>query len=70
LGTPDALSYFTGNYDAQTSLFISAADEAAEDILVVHDTDGIPGQARYEMIVLTGVSDLVDENHGGIFTIT
>ncbi|NRP46012.1 Serralysin precursor [Marinobacterium sp. xm-d-543] len=69
LGNADDVTYYTGNYDAATGKFTSAADADASDILVVYDADAAGAGVDYQMVVVTGVSDIAVSGliAGGIF---
>ena len=58
VGAADDVQYFTGNYDAATNLFTSAADASASDLLVAWDNNGTTAGTTYEVIIITGASDL------------
>ena len=58
IGQSADVGYYTGNYDAATNTFTSAADASASDLLVYWDNNGTTAGTTYEMIVVTGASDL------------
>ena len=58
VGASADIQYFTGNYDAATNLFTSAADASASDLLVAWDNNGTTAGTTYEVIIITGASDL------------
>jgi hypothetical protein len=67
LGLEHGIIWYSGNFDPETSRFVSGDARTSQDLLVVYDTDaGGPG-TFYDMIVLTGVADISDANADGIF---
>jgi len=58
IGQSADVDYYTGNYDSTTGLFTSAADANASDILIIWDNNGDTTGTDYEMIVVTGISDV------------
>ncbi len=70
LGEASDVTYYTGNYDADSGVFTSADDAGSADVLVVYDNDAGGVHTDYDMIVLLGASDVADADGDAIFTVT